>query len=80
MRLIEPDTLLRRAETAAALTEAGFPTSKATLATKAVRGGGPPFHLYGRLPLYRWSDSLAWARDRMSAPRRTTSEHSDARR
>ena len=78
MPLINPDTLLRRAVTAAALTEAGFPTSKATLATKAVRGGGPPFQLYGRIPLYRWGDALAWAQGRMSAPRWTTSKHSAA--
>jgi hypothetical protein len=76
MQAIGPDSLLRRAATADALTEAGFPTSKATLATKAVRGGGPPFRLYGRVPLYRWGDALAWAQSRMTSPRRTTAEHS----
>ena len=38
-----PDALLTRARTAAALTEVGFPTAPATLATKASRGGGPIF-------------------------------------
>src|SRR6516164_6710537 len=42
-----PDALLPRDKFAAALTEAGFPTSAKTLATKATRGGGPPFQKYG---------------------------------
>jgi hypothetical protein len=72
------DDLLRRHALAQALTEAGFPTAPATLATKATRGGGPPFRLYGRIPLYRWGDALAWAESRLSAPRQSTSE-GDAR-
>jgi hypothetical protein len=59
---------------AQALTEAGFPTAPATLATKATRGGGPPFRLYGRIPLYRWGDALEWAQNRLSKPRWSTSE------
>jgi hypothetical protein len=38
----DPDVLLRRSQTAQALTESGFPVKVATLATKASRGGGPP--------------------------------------
>jgi hypothetical protein len=68
------DALLDRARTANALTEAGFPTAKATLATKATRGGGPPYRRYGARPLYRWADALAWAESRLSAPMRSTSE------
>jgi hypothetical protein len=71
------DSLLRRVAVASALREAGFPVSAATLATKATRGGGPPFHSFGRIALYRWGDALAWAQSRMSAPRRTTSENPD---
>jgi len=67
-----PDTLLRRAAAANALTEAGYPTSAATLATKATRGGGPLFRLYGRVPLYRWGDAIAWAQGRTTLPRHTT--------
>ena len=74
----DSDDLLRRHALAQALTEAGFPTAPATLATKATRGGGPPFRLYGRIPLYRWGDALAWAESRLSAPRQSTSE-GDAR-
>jgi hypothetical protein len=71
---IGPDTLLRRAELARALSDAGFPTSAATLATKATRGGGPPYRLYGRIPLYRWGDALPWAQSRLSEPRGSTSD------
>lgn len=71
----EPERLLTRRATAAALTEAGYPTSPATLATKATRGGGPPFVKYGARALYRWEDALAWARRRTSAPFNSTSEH-----
>jgi hypothetical protein len=74
-----PDALLRRRETAAALTEAGFPIAPDTLATKATRGGGPPYQLFGAvaLYLYQWGEALDWARSRLSPPRRNTSE-SDA--
>jgi hypothetical protein len=70
----DPNELLRRKALAEALTEAGFPTASATLATKATRGGGPPFRLYGRIPLYRWGDALEWAESRLSKPRWSTSE------
>jgi hypothetical protein len=69
-----PDALLRRHEAAAALTAAGYPVARATLATRAVRGGGPPFRRFGRVPLYRWGDLLHWAEGRTSAPMRSTSE------
>ncbi len=70
----DPEALLPRDKFAAALTEAGFPTSAKTLATKATRGGGPPFQKYGPRALYRWRTGLAWAQDRLSEPRRSTSE------
>jgi hypothetical protein len=69
-----PDALLRRRDTAEALTAMGFPITEATLATKATRGGGPPYRSFGRTPLYRWGDSLTWAQLRLTAPRGSTSE------
>src|SRR5689334_126415 len=69
-----PDALLRRDATAAALTAAGYKTAPGTLATKATRGGGPPYRLFGRIPLYRWGDAVAWAESRLSKPVRNTSE------
>jgi hypothetical protein len=68
------DALLTRPKVADALTQAGFPVTEATLATKATRGGGPPYQLFGPRALYRWGDALGWAQARLSAPRRSTSE------
>jgi hypothetical protein len=65
---------LPRVGCAAALTAAGFPTSPKTLATKASRGGGPPFRRWGAKPLYPWGMSLARARDRLGPPIGSTSE------
>jgi hypothetical protein len=76
---LTPETRLRRKEAAEALTAAGFPVSHATLATKATRGGGPPFRRFGRVPLYRWGDALAWAEGRLSESQASTSE-SDCQR
>lgn len=70
---VDDDTLLRRDALAAALTAAGFPIAPTTLATKASRGGGPPYEMWGRIPLYRWGKSLAWARGRLSEPRHSSS-------
>jgi hypothetical protein len=75
---LSDDALLSRAKTAAALTGVGFEISAATLATKATRGGGPPYRLFGRKPIYRWGDALEWARGRLSQPVTNTSEASAA--
>jgi hypothetical protein len=71
----DPDALLGRKETAAALSEAGFPVAAETLTTMASRGGGPPYRRFGPRALYRWGDAVAWARARLSAPRRSAAEH-----
>jgi hypothetical protein len=73
--MLDPDALLIREHTARALTEHGFPTATATLATKATRGGGPPYRLFGRKPLYRWGDALEWAQSRLSEPASSSSAH-----
>jgi hypothetical protein len=68
------DTLLTRDQTAAALLAAGYPVRRGTLATKASRGGGPPFRRFGIRPLYRWGDVIEWAQSRLGPPMRSTSE------
>jgi hypothetical protein len=73
-----PDALLTRDRTAEALTEAGYPIKAKTLATKATRGGGPPFSKFGPRALYRWGLALAWAKARLTAARHSTSEHDAA--
>lgn len=72
------DTLLTREKLAEALTAAGYPISRATLATKATRGGGPPFAVFNRRTLYRWGDALAWAESMTSRPTSNTSERNAA--
>jgi hypothetical protein len=74
MQTLTDNTMLRRHELAEALSARGFKVAAGTLATKATRGGGPPYRSFGRTPLYRWGDALAWAESRLSPPRRTTSE------
>jgi hypothetical protein len=69
----DPETQLTRERTAAALTAAGYPVKAKTLATKATRGGGPPYRLFGPRALYRWGDVLAWAQARLTEPRTNTS-------
>lgn len=71
---VDPETRLTRRNGAAALTEAGFPTAPATLATLASRGGGPIYRRYGSRVVYRWGDLLEWAQSRLGAPMRSTSE------
>ena len=69
-----PNARLTRDALAQALTEAGYPVKPATLATKATRGGGPPFQLFGARPLYQWSAALSWAETQLSEPRSSSSE------
>jgi hypothetical protein len=71
---LDPEIMLRRRDAARALKEAGYPVSEATLATKATRGGGPPYRRFGRVPLYRLGDLISWAEARLSEPMRSTSE------
>ena len=68
------DAILTRDDTSACLTEAGYPTAPATLATKACRGGGPPYRVFGGRALYRWGDALAWAENVAVPTRCSTSE------
>jgi hypothetical protein len=71
---LPPSALLRRKRCAEELTAHGFPVAEKTLATKASRGGGPPYRKFGRLVLYRWGDVLAWAEAQLSPPVRSSSE------
>jgi len=68
------DTLLSRDGAARALTAAGYVTSPATLATKATRGCGPAYRIYGKRAIYRWGDLIAWAETRTAPARHSTSE------
>lgn len=73
MVLPDPEALLTRRQTAAALHDAGFPVAEATLTTRATRGGGPEFHKFGPKVLYRWGTAHAWAQARLQPATATTS-------
>jgi hypothetical protein len=51
-----------------------IPCSEATLATWATRGNGPPYSRVGNTALYRIEDLDQWALEKLSTPRRSTSE------
>ena len=70
----EYERRLGRREAAQFLTERGYRTAPATLAKLACIGGGPTFHSFGRKPLYREADLIAWAEARTTGPRRSTSD------
>jgi len=65
---------LDRKEAASFLSARGYRTAPATLAKLACIGGGPAFESFGRRPLYRESDLMAWAKARSTGPRRSTSD------
>ena len=65
---------LDRREAAQVLTSHGYRTAPATLAKRACLGGGPVFESFGRRPLYREADLLAWAEAKTTGPRRSTSD------
>ena len=68
------ERLLDRKEAAQFLTSHGYRTAPATLAKLACLGGGPVFESFGRRPLYRDVDLLAWAEAKTTGPRRSTSD------
>ena len=72
------DRKLGRKEAAQFLTAQGYKTAPATLAKLACLGGGPTFESFGRRPLYREADLLAWAEARTTGPRRSTSDRGTA--
>ena len=74
-----PDALLTREDVATALTAAGYPVASKTLATKATRGGGPPYSLFLGRAIYRWCDALDWARHNTTARSSLPAETADGR-
>ncbi len=66
---------LRRADAALYVSQTyGFPCSRQWLAKLAVIGGGPMFRKAGRTPIYAPQDLDTWAKDRIGAPQRSTSD------
>ena len=66
---------LRRSEVPAYLAEKHSVSIKAsTLAKMYTVGGGPACVHFGRVPLYETTALDAWVAERLSAPRRSSSE------
>jgi hypothetical protein len=65
---------LTRAEAADYLTERGLPITKATLQKVATTGGGPLYQIFGNRALYTEANLDGWADEKLSAPRRSTSD------
>jgi hypothetical protein len=75
---IDPDRFYDRNAAAKAAEEEGLPLSPKTLATMFSRGGGPKAQHFGRRVVYRGSDLIAWIEDRLTPPRRNSSERDAA--
>ena len=69
---------LDRKEAASFLTAHGYRTAPATLAKLACIGGGRAFESFGRRPLYRETELLAWPQARSTGLRRSTSDRGAA--
>jgi hypothetical protein len=71
----KPRRWLRRRQASAHIEEKyNIPCAEATLATMAVRGGGPPYSRVGNTALYAEDNLDEWALEKLSTPRRSTSE------
>ncbi len=68
------DRNLTRREAAEFLTAHGYRVAPTTLAKYATVGGGPVYQCFGRKPLYKPADLLAWASSRTTGPLRSTSD------
>ena len=65
---------LDRNEAAQYLAERGLRVSKNTLQKWATVGGGPVYRRFGNRAVYQANDLDAWALEKLSAPRRSTSQ------
>jgi hypothetical protein len=65
---------LTRPEAAQHLRQRGLPIAKGTLQKMATVGGGPPYQVFGNRAVYTPDNLDSWAEQKLSAPRRSTSE------
>lgn len=69
------EKFLTRVEASEYLTEVrGLPTAKGTLQKLATVGGGPPYQRFGNRVVYLPNNLDQWANQKLSDPRRSTSE------
>jgi hypothetical protein len=72
---IPKDARFTRRRAAEALTACGIPVSPKTLLTKATRGGGPPYQLFGKIAIYTGGALVRWALAEMSHSASSALEH-----
>jgi hypothetical protein len=58
--------------------ELGLPITHNTLMKMAVTGGGPQYQIFGNKAVYSDEALTTWAKAKLSAPRRSTSDKSIA--
>src|SRR6266446_5949042 len=71
---MESECRLDRRQAAAFLTARGYRTAPDAGEFSQGRGRGRTFESFGRKPLYREADLLAWAKAKTTGPRRSTSD------
>lgn len=64
---------LDRNEAAQYLADRGLRVSKTTLQKWVTTGGGPTYRRFGNRAVYQANDLDAWALEKLSAPRRSSS-------
>lgn len=70
---MQENRFLDRAEAAQYLTNRGLRVCKSTLQKWVTVGGGPAYRRFGQRAVYQTSDLDAWAEQKLTAPRRSTS-------
>lgn len=63
-----------RSEAAEYVTRKGLPTAKNTFQKFATTGGGPIYRRFGNKAVYTPSDLDAWISEKLSPPRKSTSQ------
>lgn len=70
---METKSFKNREQAADYLTSQGLPVAKTTLQKLATVGGGPVYRRFGKFAVYLTDDLDAWAAQKLSAPRCSTS-------
>lgn len=77
--MLSLDQFLSRRAAAQFIRDRGIPSEPSTLAKYATVGGGPEMRKFGRRVLYEPKALEAWINEKLSAPRRSTSDAGDTR-
>ncbi len=70
---METKRFINRGQAADYLTGQGLPVAKTTLQKLATVGGGPAYRRFGKYAVYSTDDLDAWAQEKLTAPRHSSS-------